>query len=276
MIVLACQRESDTDFDDSRLPDGASAASSGGSQATAGQSTGAQPATGGLSGVGDGGSAAGAGESDTGGSAAAGTEGKAGSAPGTGGVSEGGSAGSAAGGTGGKPTGPDPSPVTLTITDIADAHVASCSPHQNFGSAKTLMVDGAIVCRYLTLIAPALEQIPADAQVTKASLELTCTNSGSAITVSYAEDAWSEGEVRWSSSPNVGATLSSFTCDQAGRLQIDLLSAVKAWLSGEHPAYGVYLQNLASMVGRGTSLVSAEGNDAARRPALVVTYVPSK
>lgn len=280
LVALACQRESDTEFDDSRLPSGSGAMPSGGSKAEPGGGSGAQSAAGGVDGTGDGGSAAGAGDGDTGGSnAVAGSGGKAGSSSGggAGGKSEGGggtsSVGGGGAGSGGKPPDPDPEPVTLTITDIADAHVESCSPFLNYGDAEKLLVDGNFGCIYAALIDPALEKIPSGAEILSAQLELTCSNSGASINVSYLNGTWSENAVRWMDRPEVGAKLANVTCDDAGVMQIDLTAAVKAWLAGEHHAYGVYLQSTGD---DGTDLVSSEGDDAEERPALVVTYKPKK
>lgn len=280
LFVLACQRESGTDFDDSHLP-GTGAAMSGGAPAKAGDGPGAAPSTGGTDVVGDGGSAAG-GEGEVGGTAAAGGGGKAGAATagegGKAGAAAGGSgsagasmAGGGSGGTGGKPPDPDPDPVTISITDIDDAHVVSCAAYMNYGNTEKLMVDGNFGCTYATLIDPALEKIPSGAAITAASLELSCTNAGGPITVSFVDETWTENAVRYNARPEVGEKIGALTCEAAGRVEIDVLAAVKAWLDGEHEAFGVYLQTTSQ---DGTDFVSSEADDAATRPALVVTYEP--
>jgi hypothetical protein len=91
--------------------------------------------------------------------------------------------------------------------------------------------------------------------------------------VAYADGAWEENSVRWMDAPEAGTKLTSTTCAEAERLKVDLSEAVRAWLAGDHHAYGVYLQSTGT---NGTDFVSSEGDDAAQRPALVVTYKPKK
>lgn len=296
LLASACQHDSDAEFDDRNLmsPDVGGSADGGGSNAAAGESSGAASSAGGSeasggsasqggkssagaagsasSTAGKGGTAAGgsaAGGNAAGGKAAGGKAGTdaGGSASQAGKAGQGGAAGSASGGMAGSPNPPEP--ITLETADIDDVHIASCLPQMNFGETKLVMVDGSNDCRYQALIDVPRLELPAGALVSKATLTLTCSNAGSAITVAYANEAWKELMVRWNTRPEVGATIGTITCATAGTATVDLTAAFKAWLSGDHAANGIYLYTEAT---DGTDFVSSEADKAASRPQLSVTY----
>jgi len=286
LSLSACQHDSNADFDDRNLmsPDLGGASSGGGTSAVAGEtSAGGSEADSGEGGgnEGGGGSSSPGGSTSQGGNSSAGVGGSASPTAG-----KGGKGGSAAGGTtsqagkggqggaGGKGSGGmagstnPPEPMMLETTDIDDTYVASCQPLMNFGEAKLVSVDGS-TCRYEALIDVPRLELPAGALVSRATLTLTCSNGGGAITVDYVEQAWQELMVRWSSRPDAGTNLGTVTCAEAGAVTLDLTSAFNAWLSGEHPANGIYLRSEAS---DGTDFVSSEAGKESTRPKLSLTY----
>jgi hypothetical protein len=279
LLASACQHDSNADFDDRGLtsPDVGGSDVGGSSAAAAGENPGAAggaeadaggPGTAGKSSGGAGGSSAAGkgGSANVGGKAGAnaGGTGQAGKA------GQGGGAGSANGGTGGTTTPPEP--VTIETSDIDDTNVAACFPNMNFGEERSLNVDGDS-CAYETLIDWPRLDLPTGAQVSNATLSLTCTNAGGVITVAYANEAWKELMVRWNTRPEVGETLGTVTCVQPGELTIDLTSAFDAWLSDEHARDGIYLRTEST---DGTDFASSEADKAASRPKLNVTYTLPK
>ena len=284
LVASACQRDSDVNFDDSRLmppgTGGSGASDAGGSDAAAGLDAG---------GTSSGGTDASAGEASQGGTASAGTSGnpatggKVGSNNGgtdTGGkAAQGGKAGmsgqvgggsaTAGGGMGGTVVTP-PAPVTFETTDIDDTYVASCAQSMNFGALSTMIVDGDSSCTYQILIIAPLSDIPAGALVSDATLTLTCTDEGDPATVSYVNEPWKELMVRYNTRPEVGASLGTVTCQQPGQeVIINLTSAVKAWLAGDHAANGIYLRSDDS---DGTDFDTSEAHTTSTRPVFRVTY----
>lgn len=288
LLASACQHDSNADFDDTNLHsgDGGSATTTSGtsSGAEAGQGTEAGSSSGGSSaeaGSKSGGSGgkpattAGAGGSASGGKGSAGSSsgsdsgGKASAGTGNEGGNQGGTAGTTGeGGKGGGPVEP-PKPVTFTTRDIDDTHVASCFPQMNFGEGVSVNVDGDQACRYEILFNAPLKEVPDGALVSAASLVLDCINTGDPVTVSYVDEAWNELSVRWSSRPEVGTTLGTFTCAQLGPVTIDLTAAVKAWLAGTHANYGIYLR---SETTGGSDYSTSEAKAEASRPLFSVTY----
>jgi|GEM_PF-3960170 len=284
LLASACQHDSTADFDDDELmppgTGGGGAVDAGGSDAAG---AGADP--GGNS---SGGSIASAGKTNQGGRSGAGgsmaTAGKGGSssdggkagtetggtAPQAGKAGLGGMAGAATagGGMGGSVVTP-PAPMTFDTTDIDDTYVASCAPMMNYGALSSMNVDGNSNCAYQILIIAPLTGIPTGALVSEATLTLTCTNAGDPITVSYVDEAWKELMVRYSTRPEVGATLGTVTCEQVGKVTIDLTSAVKAWLAGDHAANGIYLRTENS---DGTDFATSEADSTSARPLFSVTY----
>lgn len=292
LLVSACQHDSNADFDDTNLLAG----DGGGAPTTSGTSSGAEAGQGTDAGSSAGGSSAEAGSSSGGsGGKPAGSAGTSGSASG-GKASAGGSAGSGgktsagAAGTGseagktgnpggsggstgeaGKGGGPvlPPDPVTFETTDIDETHVASCMPSLNFGALPSVNVDGDLACRYEILFNAPLEEVPDGALVSAASLLLTCSNAGDAITVFYVTEEWAELSVRWNNRPSVGKELGTIHCEKVGHVTIDLTAAVKAWLAGTQQNYGIDLRTETT---DGTDFDSSEAVDVSTRPKLSVTY----
>lgn len=280
LLASACQQDSNAEFDDRNLtsPDVGGSADSGGSNAAAGEenpsaggtdtSGGSAPEGGKSSAGAAGSSSATAGKGGTasvggkGGSGAGGTPGQAGKA------GQGGAAGSTSGSAGMAGSTNPPEPITVETADIDDTHVASCFQQQNFGEAEVVMVDGSS-CRYDALIDVPRLELPAGALVSKATLTLTCSNAGAAITVAYADEAWKELTVRWSTRPEVGATIGTITCAEVGTATLDLTAAFKAWLAGDHAANGIYLRTEGT---NGTDFASSEADKVSSRPQLSITY----
>lgn len=300
LSAYACHFDDQATFDDQRATPGMSGAGSGATSAggsastsggneTGGESDGGSDTAGtggrstGAAGTGGsspgGGQAAIGGKTSTGGAAGAGqagggAAGKGGSGNGAAGSSAGtGAAGMAAAGTSGMP---DPPPVVYETRDIDDTYVESCAPSSTHGAEPMLNVDGGALCDQQTLITIPLDAIPSGARVSAASLTLTCMGMSGTIIVSYVDEKWGELNVRWNNRPNAGTTIAQVACGGgAGRndLSIDLTSAVKAWLAGEHENFGIYLRTDSS---DGAEIDSSEAAMMNRRPQLSVTYIPVK
>jgi hypothetical protein len=294
-LASACQHDSSADFDDTELmspgtggggatdaggSDAATAgvdaggSSSGGSEASAGTTSQGGKAGAGASGSSSSGGKGGASSGGKGGASSGGKAGTdaGGSAPQAGKAGQGGMAGSATagGGMGGTVVTP-PEPMTFETTDIDDTYLVSCYPNMNYGALSSMSVDGNDSdCTYQILIIAPLSGIPAGALVSEATLTLTCTNAGGPITVSYANEAWKELMVRYNTRPEVGASLGTVTCQAQGEeVTINLTSAVKAWLAGEHAANGIYLRTEDS---DGTDFDTSEAHTTSTRPVFSVTY----
>ncbi len=256
--------------------------SAGEGDASAGDGSGELGGSAATSGTGSGGAAGTAsGGDDTGGQAIGG---KAGSTSG----GESGGAGKGSAGTAGKGAGgmagvggtsnPEPMPVTVETREIEDANIVSCRAAENFGSQKSLTVDasgsGSGTCAYQALLdARSLAMLPPGAKVGAATLTLTCANDGDSLVVSYVEEAWQQGTVRWLQRPGIGAKLGTVTCAAAGPVEVELTAAVAAWHAGEHARHGIYLTTEGT---NGTDFATSEAEDAARRPVLRVTYTLGK
>jgi hypothetical protein len=281
LLASACQQDSNAEFDDRNLtsPDVGGSADSGGSSAVAGESpgggsdAGGSEASGGASQAGKSSAGAAGGSSSAGKGGMANAGGKAGANGGgaasqAGKTGQGGAAGTAnGGGIAGSPNPPEP--ITLETADIDDTHVASCMPQQNFGEAERVSVDDSLSCRYEALIDVPRLELPAAAVVSNATLTLTCSNAGAAITVAYANEVWKELAVRWNTRPEVGTTIGTITCAEEGTVAIDLTSAFKAWQAGEHAANGIYLRTDGT---NGTDFASSEADKTSSRPQLSITY----
>jgi hypothetical protein len=283
LSAAGCQHDSTASFDDSQLgdTDAAGASSSqGGAEAEAGESSGGSAAGGvtpaaGKNSGGNAGSVSGGGMGGVSGAplgGQAGTGGKGGGgAGGKAGADMGGSGGK--GGTGGSANPPEP--ITFETRDIDDTSIASCHLNQNFGAEPSLTVDasgsGQGVCTYRGLFTAPLATIPKAAEITAATLTLTCLNAGDAVTVSYVEQLWAELSVAWSTRPELGSKLGTVTCEMPGKLNLDLTSAARAWLAGEHQNYGIYLTTEGD---DGTDFATSEAKSEAERPLLSVTYKP--
>ncbi|HEX2874010.1 MAG TPA: DNRLRE domain-containing protein [Polyangiaceae bacterium] len=293
VLASACQHDSSADFDDTNLQstDGGSAATSSGSSSGAAAGHGAEAATtstggssaeaggssggsggkpagsAGAGGSANGGKASSGGSNGTGGKSSAGASGTGNEAGKAGG--QGGSAGTTGdAGKGGGPVEP-PQPVTFETTDIDETQIASCLPYMNFGALETVNVDGDLACRYEILFNAPLQEVPEGALVSAASLSLTCTNAGDPIKVSYVAEEWAELSVKWNNRPQVGKELETITCEEVGQVTIDLTAAVKAWLGGAQPNYGIYLRVETT---DGSDFATSEASDATTRPKLSVTY----
>jgi hypothetical protein len=278
--ACACQHDSVATFDATGLPGSphGGALGAAGSVAKAGdaavggdETSGAgasseagSKAAGGKAGATNGG-VSGRGGSSTAGTSSAGKPSMAG---------EGGSAGSAvAGGGSGGTKEPDPQPVTVMITDFADTNVVSCL-NSNQGDAQTLKVDSASICVYDALLNPSLADVPDGALVSAATLTLHCIDTGDVVEVSYVSGAWNEDTVRWSTRPDAGSEIAELSCDEMHHASLDLTAAVKAWVSGERAANGLYLRTEGS---DGTDIASSEYGNVDERPILSVTYtLPTK
>lgn len=276
-LMLGCQRDGDALFDngylDAAISGGAatgatSALGGGGSSSSGGGNTGVGSQGGSSSDAGEPAGAEAGGGNDEGGSAGS----LSGSSGGAGKAGSGGSAGAATAGSaghGGNKPEPEPEPVTVTIDEFEDSYVMACAPYMMNGNLEAINVDGEELCEARALIRPLLDQIPAAAVVSKATLTLECVNTGDPVTLSYVEETWRESTLGWYERPDAGSEIGGLDCSELGPVTIDLTDAVSTWLQGEHP-YGIYLTSEGS---DGVDIASSETDDSDQRPRLSVTYV---
>jgi len=250
---------------------GAGGSGSGGSGNDGGVRNEPAPSTSGSgSGAASGSDAVGGSPAGTGSSgAAAGGSGPMGGGSGGGSATAGSSGGDFAGmsGEGGAPS---PDSVTVILTTIDDTYLSSSSRASNYGNEKTLIIDRNVGGdTHDALIRIALGTVPTGAQISAATLSLTCSRIGDPIDVSYIESSWQELTVHGYNAPTVGTVLTSAAPNSAGALVIDVAPAVTAWLAEAHDNYGLYL-SLPGMTA--SECASSEALDEAARPRLIVTY----
>jgi hypothetical protein len=99
--------------------------------------------------------------------------------------------------------------------------------------------------------------------VSSATLNLRCTDSGGSSNVALVAGSWSEGTVTWDIRPPTGSSFATLTCSGTGWKTLDISSAVTAWASGT-PNHGIEISTSAS---DGTDWATRES---ANGPSLVV------
>lgn len=169
-------------------------------------------------------------------------------------------------------------------SETDDAFVYSGAPDTNYGTNTKLYVDGRdciaalTVCKTLIMFPDAIggeaDQVPRDASIRTATLELTVTNAGGLQEVFQLTEAWGESTVTWNSFANPGSPgtkplATSFT-PPVGRVAVDITGIVQNWANGE-ANLGILI---ASMSTNGADFDSSEWATLADRPRLTVTFVP--
>jgi hypothetical protein len=165
-------------------------------------------------------------------------------------------------------------PATAVTADTStdEQHPGSAAD----GTATTLAVSPRAGRRRYAWIAfgPGGCTIPQDAQVDSARLTLTVVRSasGSTISVSAADAAWSEATA-WDDQPAAAATPSdTFAAATAGAKSVDVTADAAAWLAGAAPNYGWRLADLGASANVTPTIAASEYPTAASRPTLSVTF----
>ncbi len=130
------------------------------------------------------------------------------------------------------------------ITPLGDSYTDTAEPTKNFGSQKTLNVDGTAEITYIQFN---LASIPAGASVSQATLKLYVngvTTAGS-FNVDYVNGSWSEGMIDASNAPPLGTAIASnvaiTTADKNQYILINVTPAVQTWLNGSETNNGIAL-----------------------------------
>jgi hypothetical protein len=176
-------------------------------------------------------------------------------------------------------------PITCTLTAVADAGVNSGQANTNFGantqlnvSPNTLSLQRALVRFDLASCSPT---IPPDAIVQTASVRLTTASvvlASRTIDLRSVSATWTEAAVTWNSQPAVAASNTSsagVTLGQAAGTVISwtATSDIQSFVAGGATDLGFRLSDSAEGTPLGLALVLSSREAASGRPQLVVTYV---
>ena len=108
-----------------------------------------------------------------------------------------------------------------------------------------------------------MDEIPADANITAATLVLNCFDPGSSAEASIVSGAWDESSITWSNKPGSGGAITTFS-PGTGAVGINVLTAVEAWVGGQ-PNYGLRLHPT------GTNGSDYDSSETGNAPVLQVT-----
>jgi hypothetical protein len=179
------------------------------------------------------------------------------------------------------------SPVTCTLTAVADTYVNEGQPNSSFGSQTSLQISSSssearrvLVSFDLTSCSP---QIAADAIVHSATVRLTTASGMGLSSRSYelhrATSSWTESTT-WSTQPSVAASATSTVSipgltGSGTTIQWPAARDVQAFIAGDNPNLGWRLKDTSENVGFLPPSISFSSREAAsNRPQLVITYAP--
>jgi hypothetical protein len=170
-------------------------------------------------------------------------------------------------------------------SETDDAYIHSGDPFANFGDDMFLYVDAdeclpvgseVSVCRTLIMfpdfIGPDPGQVPMDATILSAFLEIDVTDPGGTQHLYQVTEAWDESTVTWMSffppgEPQTTGEFDAFEVPTTGTLTRDVTSFVDNWVSG-FPNFGWFITSESS---DGADFSSSECEI---RPKLTVTFRP--
>jgi hypothetical protein len=158
------------------------------------------------------------------------------------------------------------------ITPLNDAFTSTAASNTNYGAKTTVNVDGATEIGYIQFD---LSGIPAGATVSQAMLKLYVngvTTAGS-FNVDYVNGGWTESTINASNAPALGSNIASgisiTTASKNQYIQVNITSAVQAWLNGSTTNDGI------ALVAEGTTNVqfdSKESTSTSHAPELDIVY----
>jgi hypothetical protein len=129
-----------------------------------------------------------------------------------------------------------------------DAYTASSSSGSNFGTQPSLNVIGPGVNSYIRFDLTALPANLTSANVSKATLRLNINGvtTGGTFDVYLVTKPWTEGALTYRNAPTLGAKVASavmIAVSKRNFIDVDVTSAVQAWLTSPNPApnYGIAL-----------------------------------
>ena len=176
------------------------------------------------------------------------------------------------------------SPVTCTLSAVADSYVSEFSPGTNSGTATTLRVGPATPFRTRTFsrfnLATCSPAIPATAIIQSASLRLTL-NSAATSTRTWelraASAAWVETTITWTNQVAVAGSVTASTTVTSGTaagtvISWNAVSDVQAFVTAASTDNGWRLSDSAEGTFT-TGLVFNSRENASGNPQLVIIYV---
>jgi hypothetical protein len=151
---------------------------------------------------------------------------------------------------------------TVVFTELADVHVDSDQPSQNFGFAPSLIVDKSRTS-YIAL--PDISELPSTTTLAHVGLHVTCIEPGSTVEMQRVESEWDEQQLTQSSAPSGSEVIGNvdFTL---GENVIELTGMLPSWRSGT-PKRSLEL----SSIGPDPVLVELSSREGASPPYLVLT-----
>ncbi|MEO8084422.1 MAG: DNRLRE domain-containing protein [Ardenticatenales bacterium] len=169
---------------------------------------------------------------------------------------------------------------TVCLDADADAYVSQSSPDATTGVGKTLQLyhdDGEQTAVYIKFD---VSTIPASSQLQSATVELYLSGLQPSTTppiseISFVGREWIENRVTWSNRPpGVGKVDAPVMDATLGFKRWDVLPRVQDWLAGRSRNDGFVIETANVLPGQPmrANFVSREGNTAAQRPRLCVTY----
>jgi hypothetical protein len=177
------------------------------------------------------------------------------------------------------------SPVTCTLTAVADSTIKKAQANTNFGTATTIDVNSSSLATQrgfarfdLTGCSPT---IPSGAIVQTASLRLTIS-AAAAQTRTYdiycVTGAWTEAGVTWNTQPAVAAGSTAATTVNALTLAGTVMpwtvtSDVQSFVTGANSNLGWRVNDHVETDAVGTGLSFQAREAASGRPQLAITYV---
>ncbi len=169
-------------------------------------------------------------------------------------------------------------------SEIEDIYLSASSPDSNYGSNALVLTDGEnpvanSLLRFGNLIGTAGGQVPPEAVIESATLEINCTNVGTTLYIYRLNEGWDEDSATWNtrdgsapwSDPGANGPASHDSAGLTGTFQVtgsrtvDMTSIVQDWSDGA-PNYGVVLVN------SGVDGVQFESSESGVSPQLTVTW----
>ena len=168
-----------------------------------------------------------------------------------------------------------------TIRSLADTLTSEQSPSANYTQRTTLMVRDTSGRRMFVYVAVRGLSGRSGAIVTSAKLRLYASRSRGSVsyTIRRASGPWTPSSLRWNNQPSGGTTVRTFSTGLTANraVDIDVTSALTAWLTSGVTNYGFRIETTSTDVG-GSSFhsMNASGSNAKYRPVLLldVSYPP--
>jgi len=161
------------------------------------------------------------------------------------------------------------------LTPSDDAYVNSALPTTNYGAATTLNLQSSADTAFIRFDLTAVPAGYTGASVAKATLKLyvNSATTGGSFNVDYVTGTWVEKTITYSLQPTIGTTIAASvpltTASKAKYVEVDVTSAVVAWLNGTQSNDGIALVANSPLV---ATFDSKENTGASHPPELDVVF----